>query len=270
MFGGEEPPSHRFNAGEKLVLWGGVVVLGSIVIVSGFVLDKVVPGLETTRGDMQIAHIVHAIAAMLIMRVFLGHIYMGTIGMRGAYQAMKTGYVDEGWAREHHRLWYDDIVAGKIPAQRTCRAAASSSPPRDGVEKENEPMRKVIPLAAVVAAGLRPAPPSPSCRRSPTTPRRRRPRRPARPRGATRSAPTSSASRWTTSPRNTGRAPLPPASRRRPPRRRPRAPTPALCAGSDARGGKPLEASEAHSPAGMATSPPSSKATSAEMTGPRK
>jgi len=32
---------------------------------------------------------------------------------------MKTGYVDEGWAEEHHRLWAEDIQAGKIPAQRS-------------------------------------------------------------------------------------------------------------------------------------------------------
>ncbi len=95
------------------------MVLGLIVVVSGFVLDKVVPGLEMTRSDMQLAHIVHSVASVLIMAMFLGHIYMGTIGMSGAYQAMKTGYVDEGWAHEHHRLWYDDIAAGKIPAQRT-------------------------------------------------------------------------------------------------------------------------------------------------------
>lgn len=120
MFGrGGEPPSHRFNAGEKLIFWGGVVALGAIVVVSGFVLDKVVPGLDPTRSDMQLAHIIHSVAAVLIIAMFLAHIYMGTIGMRGAYQAMKTGYVDEGWAREHHRLWYDDIAAGKIPAQRT-------------------------------------------------------------------------------------------------------------------------------------------------------
>jgi len=68
---------------------------------------------------MQLAHIIHSVAALLIIAMFLAHIYMGTIGMRGAYRAMKTGYVDEGWAREHHRLWYDDIAAGKIPAQRT-------------------------------------------------------------------------------------------------------------------------------------------------------
>ncbi len=126
LFGGEEPPSKRFNAGEKLVFWGGVVLLGVIVVVSGFVLDKVVPDLELTRPGMQTAHIIHSIAAMLIITVFLGHIYIGTIGMRGAYRGMKTGYVDEGWAREHHRLWYDDIAAGKIPAQRTV--------PRGGAE----------------------------------------------------------------------------------------------------------------------------------------
>ena len=39
--------------------------------------------------------------------------------MKGAYQGMKTGYVDESWAKEHHALWAADIQAGKIPAQRT-------------------------------------------------------------------------------------------------------------------------------------------------------
>ncbi len=119
MLGGKEPPSHRFNAGEKIVFWGGVLVLGSIVVGSGLVLDKIIPGLDPTRPDMQLAHIVHSIAAVFIIAMFLGHIYMGTIGMRGAYRAMKTGYVDESWARDHHRLWYDDIAAGDIPAQRS-------------------------------------------------------------------------------------------------------------------------------------------------------
>ena len=128
FFGGEEPPSHRFNAGEKMIFWVGVVLLGAIVTVSGFVLDKVVPGIDPTRTDMQVAHIVHAISAVLIIAMFLGHIYLGTIGMRGAYQAMKTGYVDEGWAREHHRLWYDDIAAGKIPAQRTVPGSSREQP----------------------------------------------------------------------------------------------------------------------------------------------
>jgi formate dehydrogenase subunit gamma len=68
---------------------------------------------------MQVVHIVHAIAAMFIIAMFIGHAYMGTIGVTGSWPAMKTGYVDEGWAEEHHRLWLDDIAAGKIPAQRS-------------------------------------------------------------------------------------------------------------------------------------------------------
>ena len=62
---------------------------------------------------------IHAVFSMLMMAMFLGHIYMGTIGMRGAYKAMRTGYVDEAWAREHHEYWYDDIRTGKIPAERS-------------------------------------------------------------------------------------------------------------------------------------------------------
>ena len=128
LFGGEEPPSHRFNAGEKIVFWGGMLVLGTFVVGSGLVLDKVLPGLDYLRGDMQIAHMIHGVAAMLIMAMFLGHIYIGTIGMKGSYQAMKTGYVDEAWAREHHRLWYEDIRDGKIPAERSARAARAEQP----------------------------------------------------------------------------------------------------------------------------------------------
>ena len=119
MFGGEEVPSHRFNAGEKVLFWGGVFVLGVVVMVSGLFLDKLLPSFVYTRGEMQIAHMVHAVAAVLMMAMFLGHIYMGTVGMEGAYQAMRTGYVDETWAKEHHQLWHDDIQAGKIPAHRS-------------------------------------------------------------------------------------------------------------------------------------------------------
>jgi formate dehydrogenase subunit gamma len=122
-----EIPSHRFNAGEKVLFWGGVFLLGLIVVASGLVLDKLVPGLDYLRGDMQIAHMVHAVATVLMMAMFIGHIYMGTIGMAGAYDAMKTGYVDETWAKEHHELWYDEIKAGKIPAQRSQPAAPGAT-----------------------------------------------------------------------------------------------------------------------------------------------
>jgi formate dehydrogenase subunit gamma len=119
LISGDEPASNRFNAGEKLVFWGGVFFLGIIVVVSGLVLDKLVPGLVYERGTMQIAHMIHGVATVLMMCLFLGHIYLGTIGMQGAYKAMRTGYVDETWARDHHAYWYEDIQAGKIPAQRS-------------------------------------------------------------------------------------------------------------------------------------------------------
>lgn len=124
---GAEPPSNRFNAGEKLVFWGGVFFLGLIVVSSGFVLDRLLPGLVYERSTMQIAHMVHAVATMLMMAMFLGHIYLGTIGMQGAYQGMKTGYVDETWAREHHAYWYEDVKAGAIPAQRSDPAPPSQT-----------------------------------------------------------------------------------------------------------------------------------------------
>ena len=129
MLGGAEPPSHRFNGGEKMVFWIGVFLLGLLSIASGLVLDKLVPGLQYLRGDMQVAHLIHATGAMLMMTVFCAHIYMGAIGMRGARQAMVTGYVDEGWAQEQHPLWYDDIKAGKIPAQRSAGPAPAALGP---------------------------------------------------------------------------------------------------------------------------------------------
>jgi formate dehydrogenase subunit gamma len=119
MLGGDLLPSGRFNAGEKVVFWGGVIVLGLTVVASGLVLDKLVPGMEYTRGEMQIAHMIHAVASFLMMAMFVGHIYMGTIGVKGSLQAMRTGYVDEAWAKEHHGYWYDDIKAGRVPAIRS-------------------------------------------------------------------------------------------------------------------------------------------------------
>jgi formate dehydrogenase subunit gamma len=121
LLSGKEVPSHRFNAGEKIVFWGGVFFLGLIVVASGLVLDKLVPGLVYERSTMQIANMTHAVATVLMITLFLGHIYIGTVGMEGAYSAMKTGYVDEAWAKEHHEYWHDDVKAGKIPTQRSAQ-----------------------------------------------------------------------------------------------------------------------------------------------------
>lgn len=124
LLSGKHVPSHRFNAGEKVMFWGGIFFLGILVVASGFVLVQLVPGLVYERATMQIAHMVHALASVLMMALFMGHIYLGTIGMQGSYQTMKTGYADETWAKEHHEYWYDDVKAGKIPAHRS-----QSAPP---------------------------------------------------------------------------------------------------------------------------------------------
>jgi formate dehydrogenase subunit gamma len=128
---GQEPPTHRFNAGEKVVFWLGVVLLGVIVAVSGVVLDKLVPNLLYDRGTMQVAHMVHAVTAVGMMVVIGFHIYLGTVGVRGAYSAMRNGYVDEAWAHEHHAYWLEDIQAGRIPAERSTQAAEARPLPPD-------------------------------------------------------------------------------------------------------------------------------------------
>lgn len=111
MTGKAHVASGRFNGAEKGWFWGGVALLGLVVGASGLVLDF--PNFDQTRLTMQIAHIVHVVGALLFVLASFGHIYMGTIGTEGAYGAMKTGYVDETWAKEHHELWYDEIKSGK-------------------------------------------------------------------------------------------------------------------------------------------------------------
>lgn len=126
--GEEAPPSNRYNPGEKFVFWIGVLLLGSVVVGSGLVMDKLLPGILYDRGTMQVAHMVHYVSTILMMCMFAGHIYLGTVGTRGAYKAMRTGYVGDDWAREHHGRWYEDIQAGKVPAQRSRPVPAADTP----------------------------------------------------------------------------------------------------------------------------------------------
>ena len=104
LLSGEHVPSWRFNFGEKTWFWIGVVILGLLVGITGLVLDF--PGNGQIRQDMQLAHIIHTSGAMIFIALSLGHIYIGSVGMEGSLASMKTGYVDETWAREHHEYWY--------------------------------------------------------------------------------------------------------------------------------------------------------------------
>jgi len=110
FFAGKHIPSGRFNGGEKAWFWGGVVVLCLVLVGSGAVL--LFPNFDQLRSTMQQMSVIHMVAALLVIAPAIGHIYMGTIGVEGAYQAMRSGYVDEVWAKEHHEYWYNDVKGG--------------------------------------------------------------------------------------------------------------------------------------------------------------
>jgi len=113
MLSGHEMPSGRFNGLEKMWFWGGLTLLGIVMSVTGLILDF--PNWNQVRESMQLANVIHLVGGVLFMAAGLGHIYMGTLGMVGAYRAMRDGYVDEEWAKEHHSIWYDEVKQGKRP-----------------------------------------------------------------------------------------------------------------------------------------------------------
>jgi formate dehydrogenase subunit gamma len=97
-------PAGRFNLGEKLVYWLSVAA-GVAVSISGFLL--LFPFYGTEIAEMQLTQVVHAVVAVLFVALILAHIYIGTLGMEGAFEAMGTGEVDLNWAKEHHDRWLD-------------------------------------------------------------------------------------------------------------------------------------------------------------------
>ncbi|GFE63022.1 formate dehydrogenase subunit gamma [Litoreibacter roseus] len=134
IFGGGHPPAKKFNAGQKLIFWS-VIVLGTSISVSGLSLlfpfempmfavtfEKLnafgIPqalGLGELRTalapheEMQYAQLWHAIVSFVLMAIIIAHIYIGSVGMEGAFDAMGSGEVEEQWAREHHSLWVEEV-----------------------------------------------------------------------------------------------------------------------------------------------------------------
>jgi formate dehydrogenase subunit gamma len=130
LFSGKHVPSERFNAGEKAWFWGGLMLLGIVVGVSGLVLNF--PNFGQTRSTMQLASLVHLGGSLIFMVGAVGHIYMGTLGVAGAFNAMKTGKVDEAWIKEHHEIWYNDYKAGKVGKPAGTTATGSNPQPVGG------------------------------------------------------------------------------------------------------------------------------------------
>jgi formate dehydrogenase subunit gamma len=119
IVGDKHPPARRFNAGQKVIYW--VVVLGGgAAAITGYLL--MFPFFATDIAGMQTAQMVHAIVGVLFIAIMLAHIYIGTIGMQGAFEAMGRGEVDVNWARQHHSLWLEKEaqkghVRGPAPAE---------------------------------------------------------------------------------------------------------------------------------------------------------
>ncbi len=136
IFTDAHPPAKKFNAGQKVIFWS-MIILGGSISASGLSLlfpfelplfavtfEKInalgLPGLFgygdlpttlTPHEEMQYAQIWHSIIAFVLIAIITAHIYIGTVGMEGAYDAMGSGEVEEQWAREHHSLWVEEVKA---------------------------------------------------------------------------------------------------------------------------------------------------------------
>ena len=124
---GSHPPAKKFNAGQKIIFW--LVVLATIsVSLSGIALmfpyqtafmAKTFAALNLVGFDLstdisplreqQLNQLWHAMVGVGFIVIIMAHIYLGTIGMEGAFDAMGTGQVDLNWAREHHGLWVEEL-----------------------------------------------------------------------------------------------------------------------------------------------------------------
>lgn len=126
--GSFHPESGRFNAGQKGMFWA--VILGGIAMaVTGYML--MMPFTLTGIAGMQIVHVIHSVLAALMIALIFGHIYIGTIGMEGAFDAMGRGKVDETWAIEHHRGWYE-AQRRQAAAPARSRRSGTARPARSG------------------------------------------------------------------------------------------------------------------------------------------
>lgn len=108
------PAARKFNFGQKVIFWS-VVIVGGIISYTGVLLMFPESG---SLADMQSNQFWHAVLALVMIAVILAHIYIGSLGMKGAFQAMGSGQVDENWAKQHHSAWVDEVTGkdSKAPA----------------------------------------------------------------------------------------------------------------------------------------------------------
>jgi len=143
---GVHPPARKFNGGQKILFW--IVVLGGLSLsLSGIallfpfqfhmfgatfsVLNLFGLGLPTDLNsiqEMQLSQVWHAAVGLVMIAIIIAHIYMGTLGMEGAFDAMGTGMVDENWAREHHGLWVAEMKGEAPPSHGEGKSGGKEAP----------------------------------------------------------------------------------------------------------------------------------------------
>jgi formate dehydrogenase subunit gamma len=117
---GSHPPAKRFNGGQKIVFWS-VVIGGGLMAFSGWhLLFPTSESIDHIQWQAQL----HGTVAFLMMALIIGHIYIGSVGMEGAFDAMGSGEVDLNWAKEHHSLWVEEEQARKGTSRITAAQPA--------------------------------------------------------------------------------------------------------------------------------------------------
>ncbi|MBP5858338.1 formate dehydrogenase subunit gamma [Marivibrio halodurans] len=125
---GVHPPARKFNGGQKIVFWATILGGASLSLSGWALLDPFtttmfadtfaalnlvgfsLPTDLSPMDEQQLAQIWHTVVALVMIGIILAHIYIGSIGMEGAFAAMGSGQVDLNWAREHHSLWVDEVL----------------------------------------------------------------------------------------------------------------------------------------------------------------
>jgi formate dehydrogenase subunit gamma len=121
MIGNKHPPAWKFNGGQKALFW--VSVLGTVALtVSGMFL--LFPFYWTNIIGMQVAQVIHALISIAFVATIIAHVYIGSLGMEGGWDAMASGEVDLNWAKQHHSLWVEQLNSELVapPQTNTSRA----------------------------------------------------------------------------------------------------------------------------------------------------
>jgi formate dehydrogenase subunit gamma len=126
LIGSAHPPAKKFNAGQKIIFWS-VMLGGAAIAVTGYIMMFPFQLIVHDMAGMQLAIELHGIIAAVLIAIILGHIYIGSLGMEGAFAAMGSGRVDLNWAKEHHSLWVEEMMSGgrDAPAPSGARRAGA-------------------------------------------------------------------------------------------------------------------------------------------------